>query len=383
MSGYLFTGMMLRPDGRIEPGDLLVVNGKITAVAPPNQIARSDSLQAVIPVPPGSVLAPGLIDIQINGAFGHDFSRTPQQIGAVARHLPRFGVTAFLPTIVSSPLDRYPAAVQAFRNIRRDPGMAIALGLHLEGPYLSGSKAGAHVLYCLRQPSLDEIRYFDPEVVRVITLAPELPQAIPFIRALRDKGIRVGLGHSVASYDQTLAALSAGAAFGGHIFNGMGNLHHRHPGIVGALLAEPDVALCLIADGTHVHPSLLSVVAAAKQGRCVCLISDGVAATGMGEGEFFLGDQKVTADNYSVRLANGTLAGSNLTLDQAVRNMVFLAGRPVGEALQMASATPANLLGLPSKGRLAVGCDADLITLDGALNVVQTMINGQIVYESH
>jgi N-acetylglucosamine-6-phosphate deacetylase len=301
----------------------------------------------------------------------------------VARHLPRFGVTAFLPTLVSSPLERYAAAIQAFRATRQEPDTATILGLHLEGPYLSGSKAGAHLIHYLRRPSLKELRYLDPEVIRVVTLAPELPQAIPFIGALREKGIRVGLGHSVASYDQTLAALAAGANFGGHIFNGMGGLHHRHPGIAGALLAEPDLALSLIADGVHVHPSLLALVAAAKQATCVCLISDGMAAAGMGEGEYYLGEQKVTADNNAVRLANGALAGTMMTLDQAVRNMVFLAGRPVAEALQMASATPANLLGLTHKGWLKPGNDADLILLDDSLTVALTMINGQIIYRSY
>jgi N-acetylglucosamine-6-phosphate deacetylase len=382
MDSYLFTGMMLWPDGRLAPGDLLVEQGKIAAMCGLNQIARQPEQQTIIPIPDGSLLAPGLIDIQVNGAFGHDFTRAPRQIGAVARHLPRFGVTAFLPTLVSAPLERYGAAVEAFKETRPEPGAAVILGLNLEGPYLNGSKAGAHTTQYLRRPSQDEIRYFDPEAIRVVTISPELPQAIPFIRALRERDIHIGLGHSVASYNQTVAAVEAGATFGVHIFNAMGNLHHRHPGIIGALLAEDSLSLSLIADGIHVHPSLLSVVAAAKQASHVCLISDSMAATGMGPGEYYLGDQRVVADERSARLPNGTLAGAVLTLDQAARNMVFLAGRPPTEALQMASATPANLLGLTSKGQLSPGRDADLILLDETLTVVLTMIDGQIVYQS-
>jgi N-acetylglucosamine-6-phosphate deacetylase len=382
MDSYLFTGMMLWPDGRLAPGDLLVERGKIAAMCDLDQIARQPDQQTIIPIPDGSLLAPGLIDMQLNGAFGHDFTRAPRQMAAVARHLPRFGVTAFLPTLVTAPLERYGTAVEAFKQMRREPGGAIVLGLNFEGPYLNSNRAGAHTTHYLRRPSLDELRYFDPEAVRVVVVAPELPDALPLIRALRERGIHIGLGHSVASYNQVVAAVAAGATFGVHIFNAMGALHHRHPGIVGALLAERDLSLSLIADGVHVHPSLLSIVAAAKQVSHVCLISDSVAATGMGPGDYYLGEQRVITDERSARLANGTLAGAVLTLDQAVRNMVFLAGRPPAEALQMASATPAKLLGLTGKGCLSPGGDADLILLDETLTVVLTMIDGQIVYKS-
>jgi len=382
METFLFSGMMLWPDGRLEAGDLLVEGGQIAAMAAPNQIARQPEQQQIIPIPAGSLLAPGLIDTQINGAFGHDFSRTPRQIGTAARHLPSFGVTSFLPTLVSSPMERYRSAIQAVQSITPEPEAATILGLHLEGPYLSSNMPGAHAMQYLRRPRLDELHYFDPDFVRIMTVAPELPDVIPLIQALAARRICVGLSHSVASYDQTIAAMEAGACFGAHIFNAMGGLHHRYPGIVGALLAEPGLTVSLIADGVHIHPALLNVVVKAKGPQGVCLISDGVAAAGLGEGEYYLGEQKVTADSNTVRLANGTLAGTALTLDQAVRNMVNLAGQPAAAALQMASTSPADLLGLSHKGRLAPGCDADLILLDENLTVTLTMIKGKIVYRS-
>jgi N-acetylglucosamine-6-phosphate deacetylase len=382
METFLFSGMMLWPDGRLEAGDLLVEGGQIAAVTAPQQIARQPEQQQIISVPAGSLLAPGLIDTQINGAFGHDFSRTPRQISAAARHLPAFGVTSFVPTLVSSPMERYWSAIQAVQSVTPEPEAAAILGLHLEGPYLSSNMAGAHAMQYLRRPRLDELHYFDPNFIRIMTVAPELPEIIPVIQALTAQNVCVGLSHSVASYDQTKAAMEAGARFGAHVFNAMGSLHHRYPGIVGALLAEPGLAVSLIADGVHIHPALLNVVVQAKGPQRVCLISDGAAAAGLGEGEYYLGEQKVTAAGHTVRLANGTLAGTTLTLDQAVRNMVNLAGQPPAVALQMASCSPADLLGLSHKGRLAPGCDADLILLDEHLTVTLTMIKGKIVYKS-
>lgn len=380
------SGDLLWPDGRIAAGLLTIAGSQILSV---KEVTPGESSAAtlpagdhLIPVPPGGVAAPGFIDLQINGAFGHDFTGQPRQITAVARHLPRFGVTSFLPTLVAAPLDRYLAAIDAALEVRPSPDSAVMLGLHCEGPYLNPAKAGAHVVHYLRRPALDEIRYFDPAVVRLVTLAPELPGAVPLIRALVERGIHVGLGHSVASYEQTLAAVSAGARWGTHLFNAMGSLHHRHPGIVGALLADSRLLLALIADGQHLHPAILRLVAAAKGGAGVTLISDAMAAAGMSGGEHMLGEQKVVASGNAVRLPNGRLAGSRILLDQAVRNMVQLAERPLAEVLQMASATPARVIDARRKGQLAAGFDADLVILDSDLRVYQTLIEGRVVFDN-
>lgn len=385
---YLIEGNLLWPDGRIAPGILTAAGPKIHSLEAPeekqegNGSERASENRRIIHVPPGGVAAPGFIDLQINGAFGHDFTTQPWQMTAVARHLPRFGVTAFLPTLVTAPLERYVAATDMAREVVRSPESAALIGLHFKGPYLNPAKAGAHPVHYLRRPAADEISYFDPDFVRLVTLAPELPGALSFIKALVDLGIRVGIGHSVASYEQALAAVEAGASWGPHLFNAMAGLHHRHPGITGALLSDERLRLGLIADTVHVHPAILRMVAAAKGVHHVTLISDAMAAAGMPDGEHHLGEQKVIVNGNSVRLANGSLAGSRFMLDQGVRQMVETAKRPLAEVLQMASATPALVAGVENKGKLAAGYDADIVILDQKLQVALTMIQGEVVYRA-
>jgi N-acetylglucosamine-6-phosphate deacetylase len=258
--------------------------------------------------------------------------------------------------------------------------MAATLGLHLEGPYLNRTKAGSHQVRFLRPPDVDELLYFNPEVVRCMTVSPELPGAIPFIRAIRERGILVSLGYSTATYDETRAAVAAGAGWGAHIFNGMGTMHQRHPGIAGALLTDKRIPLSLIADKIHIHPALMELVAVAKQAVGVTLVSKTLAAAGMPMGMYKLGSQNIQSSSVGARLPNGTLAGSLEMLDQGVRNMVTAAERPLAEVLQMASQTPAELLGLPNRGKLAPRYLADIIVLNEKLRVSLTMVRGKIVY---
>jgi N-acetylglucosamine-6-phosphate deacetylase len=381
------SGDLLWPDGSIAPGILTIAASRIVSVREggPSVIeagpATAPPDTRLISVPEGGVAAPGFIDLQINGAFGHDFTSQPRQITAVARHLPRFGVTSFLPTLLATPLDHYLAASEVAAEVVRSPDSAVMLGLHFEGPYLNPAQAGAHVVHHLRRPALEELRYFDPALVRLVTVAPELPGMIPMIHGLIERGIHVGLGHSVASYEQTLAAAAAGARWGTHLFNAMAGLHHRHPGIAGALLSDDRLRLALIADGQHVHPAILHLVAAAKGAAAVTLISDANSAAGMIEGNYLLGEQKVVAGGNAVRLSNGRLAGSRIMLDQAVRNMVHLAKRPLAEVLQMAGASPARVINAGQKGLLAAGYDADIVILDRDLRVRQTLIEGRVVFD--
>jgi N-acetylglucosamine-6-phosphate deacetylase len=385
MDKIIFSGNLLWPDGQIRPGNVTIEEDKISSLSEPNSPVSEERVNengvVHIPVPDGHVVAPGYIDLHINGAFGHDFTDNPRQITAVARNLPRFGTTAFLPTLISAPLAQYTSATKIIQEIRQEAEMAAVLGLHIEGPYLNRTKAGAHPIAFLRSPEQDELLYFDPEVVRFLTLSPELPGALPLIRAIREKGILVGLGHSTATFDETLAAIDAGANWGTHLYNGMGTMHHRYPGIVGAVLTDDRLRLGLIADKVHIHPAVLRLVVAAKQASGVTLVSNAVAAAGMPLGKYSLGNQTVESSSVGVRLPNGTLAGSLCMLDQAVRNIVNLAGRPLAEALQMASQTPADMLGLSDKGKLAPGYDADIIILDDNLEITLTLVRGHIIYQ--
>lgn len=212
-----------------------------------------------------------------------------------------------------------------------------------------------------------------------MTLAPELPGALDAIKALRAKGVVVSAGHSNASFEEAIAAFNAGVGWGTHLFNAMSSLGHREPGLPGALLTS-SVPCGLIADGIHVHPAMVKLAWSAKGAHRLTLVTDAMEAMGMPPGRYKLSDREVIVDATSARLADGTLAGSILRLDQAVRNVVEFTGCSLAEALTMASATPASVLGLERKGRIVAGGDADLVVLDNALHVTHTLVGGELVY---
>ncbi|MDE3092108.1 MAG: amidohydrolase family protein, partial [Chloroflexota bacterium] len=245
----------------------------------------------------------------------------------------------------------------------------------------SPQHAGAHNPDFLRprvDPSGDGLlRGKAGSSVRLMTLAPELEHALPAIRDLRARGVVVGIGHTAASYEQALAAFDAGATYGTHFFNAMPPLHHRAPGALGALLADERVTIGLIADGLHVHPSIFAWLIKAKGVAHITLVTDAMAGAGVGVGEYHLGEQRVRVDKTSARLADGTLAGSLLTMDQAIRNLVAWRVCSLADALTLASTTPARVLNLNHLGRIAVGCAADLVMLDENLRVRQTLVGGE------
>lgn len=332
----------------------------------------------------GLYLVPGLIELQINGAFGKDFTARPDCIWDVARDLPCFGVTRFLPTIITSPLERL-AQAQSTLLAGPPPGYrgAQPLGLHIEGPFLNPERKGAHREEYLRRPNLEDFQNLSLETgIRMVTLAPELPGALEVIRALVQRRIVVSAGHSMATLDQSRQAFKAGVRFGTHLFNAMPPLHQFDPGLVGAILAEPGLRFGLIPDGIHVHPTLVQLVwRLAGAGRMV-LVSDAMAALGQGPGRYPLGESnEVIVDETSARLPNGVLAGSILTQNAALRNLMVFTGCTLAEALTCMTSTPADLLGLVGEiGMIAPGYRADLILLTPELDVVQTFVDGQAVY---
>lgn len=333
----------------------------------------------------GLVLAPGFIDLQLNGGFGHDFTRDPQTMWPVAAQLPRYGVTGFLPTIVTSPPQ---TVVRAQEIVRRQPHSskgAAPLGLHVEGPFLSPAKKGAHNRDHLRAPRGSLVEGWTPSTgVRLVTLAPELPGALDLVRTLRQNDVVVSAGHSLATYEEALAGFRAGVTYGTHLFNAMPPLHHRRPGLAGALLAAGDVCAGLIADGVHVHPALVRFVWHLLGPRRLTLVTDAMAALGMPPGQYHLGDHSVAVDEQRAALPDGTLAGSILSLDQALRNLIQFSNCSTGEALQTITSTPAAILGLgEQKGRIAPGYDADLTLLTSDLNIRATFVAGEKVYEHH
>ena len=370
MDQLKLTGQVLFPDGVLRPGEVTVSDGLIADVR---------ALEGA----PDQIIAPGFIDLQLNGGYGHDFTANPESIYHVAAHVLQTGVTAYLPTIITAPLESFRRALDALSSLAlfsRGGKQSHILGFHFEGPYLSAQRKGAHNPAYLR-PNADPLADgIAGDGLRLMTLAPELENGLQAIRDLRARGVVVSIGHSAATYDQTIAALDAGATWGTHLFNAMSSLHHREPGVIGALLADERAIIGLIADGVHLHPSMFGWLIRAKGAERITLVTDAIAAMGQGPGEYTLGDRRVLVSASSARLEDGTLAGSILTMDQAILNLISWGSCSLAEALTMASTTPARLLGLDKLGRLAPGCLADIVVLDESLHVRQTIVGGQVMF---
>jgi N-acetylglucosamine-6-phosphate deacetylase len=372
---------VVTPDETIEEGVVLINGRRIEAIG-----------RAELEVPPtarvcdaaGLILAPGLLDLQVNGGFGLDFTADPTTIWDVAARLPRYGVTGFLPTIITSPPETARAAQAVLRG-GPPTGWSGArpLGLHLEGPFLNPGKKGAHNPAHLRLPSVDAVADWSPEsAVRLVTLAPELPGARQVIATLAARGVVVSAGHSLATYEEAAAGFDAGARYATHLFNAMPALHHREPGLAAAALADPRLTVGLIPDGLHVHPALVALVWRLLGPARLNLVTDAMAAMGMPTGEYFLGDFRVRVDETSARLADGTLAGCVLSLDAILRAFVSFTGATLPEALAMVTTTPARLLGLDGRpGRIAPGVDADLVLMTPEIRIVETFVAGESIYK--
>lgn len=377
---WMRVGRVYTPTEILDRAVLCIQGQHIGAVGP----------QEALPTPPGAPAVdfpdlwavPGFLDLQVNGGFGYDFAQDPGSIPVLAQRLPAFGVTAFLPTLVSSPPEVVRKAVEVVEHLPPEPAGARVLGLHLEGPFLNPQQAGAHNPAYLRPPSLEALADLEPlRPVRLVTLAPELPGAEDVIRPLRQRGIVVAAGHTHATYEEALHALDLGVTFGTHLFSVMRSLHHRDPGIVGALLTDPRATVGLIPDGVHMHPAVVRLVWRMKGPEGICAVTDAIAALGMPPGRYRLGDMEVLVDERSARVPSGLLAGSILSLDQGVRNLMAFTGCTLPEALQTVTRTPARLLGLEGQvGRIAPGCLADLVLLDHDLQVVATLVAGRPVH---
>jgi len=398
----LATGAGALRDAAERPGSLWVRDGLIGAMdagAPDQDQERGDERRR--PGDPATVtqlraayVAPGFVDLQVNGAFGHEVGADPRALRALAAALPATGVTAFLPTLVSRPEADYAACFaavdeeQAAAARGERAGSARILGLHLEGPLLAPTRAGAHDRAAIDAASAATIlRLADPRRVSLVTLAPERDGALEVIAALRARGIAVSLGHTEATFEAFTAAVDAGARLATHVWNAMSPLHHRTPGATGAALSDERVTALAIADGVHLHPAVFRMTARVKGPSRLALVTDAIAAAGLGTGPSALAGRPITVDATSARLADGTLAGSTLTLDQAVRNAVPFASLSIDDVVEMASTTPRAALhgravdpvGDGATG-LRAGAPADLVLLDADFSVRATLIGGRLAY---
>jgi N-acetylglucosamine-6-phosphate deacetylase len=370
--------------------DVAIVAGRIMRVVDDQQGGAASS-QAVLDAT-GCFVVPGFIDVQINGAFGVDFTHQPERVAEVAARLPEMGVTSFLPTVITAAPEVTARAVReldAARTAAREGAGSRILGAHLEGPFINHERRGAHPSHHVRPPSRSEAQSWAADAgVAMVTLAPELPGAIELISDLTSRGVVVSLGHTAASFADIDAAASAGATGATHLYNAMGSMSAREPGTIAPLLRHPSMICGLIVDGVHVDP-LMVALAWQQLGDRLMLVTDAVAALGLRrddghDGRAFagnIGDTGVIVDRDSVRTANGVLAGSILAMDNALRNLIAFTGCTLTEAVQAASATPAALLGRTDLGTLRPGAAGDVVLLDEQARVVATVVGGTIAHD--
>ena len=371
------------PEPNHEAAAILIANGRFQQI-----------LSSTTPIPDdaqvidgtGLIAVPGFIDLQLNGAFGHDVTADPQSIWPVSARLPQFGITAYLPTIITAPLS---IAAEARRVLLQDRPEdytgAEPLGLHIEGPFINLQKKGAHNPAYIQTPDDSLVSDWSPaNGVHLVTLAPELPGALAMIEELASRGVLVSAGHSMATYDEAVRGLASGVRYGTHLFNAMTPLGHRDPGLPGALLDNPQVTAGIIPDGIHVHPALLRQAWLAKGSQGLNLVSDAMAALGMPPGQYILNDQEVTVSEFDCRLADGTLAGAYLSIDQALRNLIRFTGCTLDEGLATITTNPARLLGIDhERGRIAPRFIADMVLLSADYQVIATIANGRIVFKNN
>lgn len=373
-------GSVVTDAGTLVPFDVVIRGGRITELRSPDRRRSpgADSLDVT-----GKIVAPGLVDVQINGGWGHDFTGDPTTIGDVARWLPSTGVTAFVPTIVTSSATRRTAALEALARLEQSDDRASALGIHFEGPIISPECQGAHDPERIGFPPPAELDRWNRERgLAIVTIAPEVPGAIELIAELVARGVVVSIGHTACSVAEFAEARTAGASMVTHLFNAMAPFTHRRPGPIGAALADDDVYAGIICDGIHADPVAVRLAWKALGPDHLILVSDAVAALGLGFGTVRLGDFEVTISERGVRTGGDVLAGSNLPLDQAVRNLVEFTGCSPARAIRAASANPADLLGLDDRGRIGVGAIADLVVFDQDLHVERTIIEGHTAWKS-
>lgn len=384
-----FLGGQLALDGQLVGADLVVHGDTISEIVTDRTDLRSAGPDDVDCR--HLVIAPGFIDLQCNGAAGVDITNEPHRIIDVAAALPRFGVTSFLPTVVTAPASTRAAAIAEMAALADRAGhtndgrrrAATPLGLHFEGPMISRRHLGAHVPRFAAEPAsmLDEVEsWVASGVVSLVTLAPELDQAIDVTKRLVGAGVVVSAGHTAMTPSDFAAARAAGLSYVTHLYNAMAPFGHRAPGPVGAALADDAVVVGVICDGIHVDPIAVQMAWRALGPKRMSLVSDASPALGAPYGRFRIGGFEVIHDETGVRTTHGVLAGSALPLDQAVRNLMAFSNCSLVDALATVTSTSADVLGVPDRGRLRPGFRADLTVVDHDGNLRYTIIGGQTAW---
>ncbi len=380
-------GAVVTPQEVIEGGIVLCEEGKISFVGPSNSAQPEPDSHIVDAT--GRMILPGFIDTHVHGSGGDDVMLArPEVIRRISRAQLRYGTTAYLPSTIAARHERLLQAIEAIIEAEDNPEPAAEiLGLHIEGPYINRAYKGAQPEAGIRDPDRDECQELleaAPGRIKIMTLAPELPGGIELIRWLVSEGVIASLGHSAADYETALAAIEAGATHATHLYNAMSGVHHRRPGLASACLNEPGLLAEIILDGVHVHPQMARLAWRAKGREGLILVTDATAAQGCPDGIYSLSDFQIQVRGSRCTLLDGvTIAGSVLTMNQALRHAMEFTGMSLVEAAYTASLLPARLCGVAGrKGSIEIGKDADLVVLGPDCSVQLTVRAGEIVYEN-
>ncbi len=378
---YIVNGRIMLPDAVVD-GRVLAFDRRIQGI-----VERAPEGAEVYDAK-GLWVAPGQIDLHCHGFKGMNASHASyDELREMSRELLKYGVTAWLPTTMTLAWDRLEACFAAIRWAMSDsqkPGWrgAQVLGCHAEGPFISPNRKGAQDEAYILPPDIEKLRPWR-DVVRLMTIAPEVPGALPFIRQARKLGVTLSMGHTDATYDQAKAGIEAGITHATHLFNAMPPLHHREPGAVGAALEDNRVYCELIADTFHVSPALYPMLSKLAARRLV-LITDSIEAAGMPDGEYDQMGQKIIVDGIHCRFPDGTIAGSSLTMNNALRNFSLNSELSSWQLVNMATLQPARAIGMDDrKGALLRGRDADITIADSGFNIHKVFVGGMLVYEGN
>ncbi|MGB9857030.1 MAG: N-acetylglucosamine-6-phosphate deacetylase [Dictyoglomaceae bacterium] len=384
MERILILGKVITPQKIIENGAVGVEGNKIIYVG---ESKNQENFQRIIDFK-NCYISPGFIDIHIHGAYGKDIIDGEESaIDTISRFIASKGTTSFLPTVLTAPLSDMEKAIDTVGKFMEKQEKEIkgakVLGINLEGPFLNKKYKGAQREDSIISPNIEILKRLLTKNVKLITLAPEVEGNFEIIKYLNEKGVKISAGHTDAVSEDLEKAISLGLCHITHLFNGMRPLHHREPGIVGVALTNDKLSVEIIADGIHLSPYILKLVGRIKPKEKIILITDAMMATGLSDGEYKLAGQRVIVKDGKATLSDGTIAGSTLTLNTAVKNMVEKGGFKLEDAVFIASYSPSLLLEIENKkGSLEIGKDADITIFDDNFQVKMTMVEGRVVFES-
>ncbi|MBS4538112.1 N-acetylglucosamine-6-phosphate deacetylase [Clostridium sp. D2Q-11] len=381
MEYYLKCKEIYAEDKVIEDSYILIKNGYIEKIG-------KEKNRDVEVIDLGEFKAiPGLIDLHIHGANGQDvMDATYDSLNKISLYLAKNGVTSFLATTLTAPLEKIKNAIENVReSMTKGLEGAEVLGTYLEGPYLTEEHKGAHPVRYMRELKLDEIRTLldiSGDTIKIVTIAPEKENSTKIIEYLKKRDVKTSIGHTNATYKEAIEAIKMGAKIGVHTFNGMTGLHHREPGVVGAIMDSEDIYAELIADNIHVDSAVMRILYRLKGNDKLYLISDCMRAGGLDDGEYILGELKVEVKNRIARTESGSLAGSTLKIKDGIKNIMDATNINLFRAIRLASIVPAKALGLADEiGSLKEKKKANITIIDDELNICGTIVNGKVVYE--